>query len=741
MFIVQASTEGVVIRTALHRGRRFITNWRELVSASDCEALNTYLREKVAAGHREGQAPTMRSAAAAEYFATTAEVDIEVVEPSQVEAAQAETAAAAQVEAEIEVAVGARACEAQPPAEPSAAAAAEVDIEMATPSRVEEAQAATAAAAQVEAEIEVAVGASACEAQPPAEPSAAAAAEVDIEMATPSRVEEAHAATAIAARVRSSLIANAYRNEMRRRRAAASIVQAGYRGHSAWLDETRTLRIKSAAVVLLQCQIRGLRHRKQMNATVGGTSGASATTSALQISQTTSAPEPTDRISRPANESMGSEGAALVRSHAEVARQERPMFSLHVGHFFRADVFFARGPCAALRLGLFKVKDEPSVKPPPLAAQPMLSADSGASAEATATPGWVARAYGEGTNAEAVIEHAAPLTSRPSSTSSDGASRSDAIEAVARAYGEGTNAEAVIEHAAPLTSRPSSTSSDGASRSDAIEAVAPVPTRPIPSHPELEAPATEAAWRGQQTPAWKPGETSMAPLSAMLLPSLPPLHSGPPKARASCRTVEERKGPRAHSNVPTIDTSIAVHMSPSLLSRAMPWEAYRLTARNAHTTDDWLPPSGVRPPAVSRQLPPIQLSHAHSGRLYRPVFPPAEQKALSARLKSDGESAPCKPLWKPHVPVPPSGRPRDGPPARRHLAGPRPAWHTPRSGGRTLSAAHPIRELPPRLASMRVAELLAMEVRSFYPFNPEPPALLPPCTSRRERYDAATSIR
>ena len=648
MFIVQASTEGVVIRTALHRGRRFITNWRELVSASDCEALNTYLREKVAAGHREGQAPTMRSAAAAEYFATTAEVDIEVVEPSQVEAAQAETAAAAQVEAEIEVAVGARACEAQPPAEPSAAAAAEVDIEM----------------------------------------------------ATPSRVEEAHAATAIAARVRSSLIANAYRNEMRRRRAAASIVQAGYRGHSAWLDETRTLRIKSAAVVLLQCQIRGLRHRKQMNATVGGTSGASATTSALQISQTTSAPEPTDRISRPANESMGSEGAALVRSHAEVARQERPMFSLHVGHFFRADVFFARGPCAALRLGLFKVKDEPSVKPPPLAAQPMLSADSGASAEATATPGWVARAYGEGTNAEAVIEHAAPLTSRPSSTSSD-----------------------------------------GASRSDAIEAVAPVPTRPIPSHPELEAPATEAAWRGQQTPAWKPGETSMAPLSAMLLPSLPPLHSGPPKARASCRTVEERKGPRAHSNVPTIDTSIAVHMSPSLLSRAMPWEAYRLTARNAHTTDDWLPPSGVRPPAVSRQLPPIQLSHAHSGRLYRPVFPPAEQKALSARLKSDGESAPCKPLWKPHVPVPPSGRPRDGPPARRHLAGPRPAWHTPRSGGRTLSAAHPIRELPPRLASMRVAELLAMEVRSFYPFNPEPPALLPPCTSRRERYDAATSIR
>ena len=700
MFIVQASTEGVVIRTALHRGRRFITNWRELVSASDCEALNTYLREKVAAGHREGQAPTMRSAAAAEYFATTAEVDIEVVEPSQVEAAQAETAAAAQVEAEIEVAVGARACEAQPPAEPSAAAAAEVDIEMATPSRVEEAQAATAAAAQVEAEIEVAVGASACEAQPPAEPSAAAAAEVDIEMATPSRVEEAHAATAIAARVRSSLIANAYRNEMRRRRAAASIVQAGYRGHSAWLDETRTLRIKSAAVVLLQCQIRGLRHRKQMNATVGGTSGASATTSALQISQTTSAPEPTDRISRPANESMGSEGAALVRSHAEVARQERPMFSLHVGHFFRADVFFARGPCAALRLGLFKVKDEPSVKPPPLAAQPMLSADSGASAEATATPGWVARAYGEGTNAEAVIEHAAPLTSRPSSTSSDGASRSDAIEAVTS-----------------------------------------VPTRPIPSHPELEAPATEAAWRGQQTPAWKPGETSMAPLSAMLLPSLPPLHSGPPKARASCRTVEERKGPRAHSNVPTIDTSIAVHMSPSLLSRAMPWEAYRLTARNAHTTDDWLPPSGVRPPAVSRQLPPIQLSHAHSGRLYRPVFPPAEQKALSARLKSDGESAPCKPLWKPHVPVPPSGRPRDGPPARRHLAGPRPAWHTPRSGGRTLSAAHPIRELPPRLASMRVAELLAMEVSSFYPFNPEPPALLPPCTSRRERYDAATSIR
>ena len=585
---------------------------------------------------------------------------------------------------------------------------------MATPSRVEEAQAATAAAAQVEAEIEVAVGASACEAQPPAEPSAAAAAEVDIEMATPSRVEEAHAATAIAARVRSSLIANAYRNEMRRRRAAASIVQAGYRGHSAWLDETRTLRIKSAAVVLLQCQIRGLRHRKQMNATVGGTSGASATTSALQISQTTSAPEPTDRISRPANESMGSEGAALVRSHAEVARQERPMFSLHVGHFFRADVFFARGPCAALRLGLFKVKDEPSVKPPPLAAQPMLSADSGASAEATATPGWVARAYGEGTNAEAVIEHAAPLTSRPSSTSSDGASRSDAIEAVTS-----------------------------------------VPTRPIPSHPELEAPATEAAWRGQQTPAWKPGETSMAPLSAMLLPSLPPLHSGPPKARASCRTVEERKGPRAHSNVPTIDTSIAVHMSPSLLSRAMPWEAYRLTARNAHTTDDWLPPSGVRPPAVSRQLPPIQLSHAHSGRLYRPVFPPAEQKALSARLKSDGESAPCKPLWKPHVPVPPSGRPRDGPPARRHLAGPRPAWHTPRShlagprpawhtprsGGRTLSAAHPIRELPPRLASMRVAELLAMEVSSFYPFNPEPPALLPPCTSRRERYDAATSIR
>jgi len=72
------------------------------------------------------------------------------------------------------------------------------------------------------------------------------------------------ATVAIQARVRSSFMANSYRNEMKARRAAATIVQAGYRGHTGRSAVAQQIMVEAPAAALLQGVMRGRKHRKKM---------------------------------------------------------------------------------------------------------------------------------------------------------------------------------------------------------------------------------------------------------------------------------------------------------------------------------------------------------------------------------------------------------------------------------------------------------------------------------------------
>lgn len=75
---------------------------------------------------------------------------------------------------------------------------------------------------------------------------------------------EAEGAVAIQARVRSSFVANQYRSEMRARRAAATVVQAGFRGHKGRSDVAAELLVQGPAVAMLQGWVRGRAYRKEM---------------------------------------------------------------------------------------------------------------------------------------------------------------------------------------------------------------------------------------------------------------------------------------------------------------------------------------------------------------------------------------------------------------------------------------------------------------------------------------------
>lgn len=73
---------------------------------------------------------------------------------------------------------------------------------------------------------------------------------------------EMEQAVAIQARVRSSFVANAYRKEMQQRRAAATILQAGYRSHHARDDMAKEILVQGPAVALMQGFMRGKLQRK-----------------------------------------------------------------------------------------------------------------------------------------------------------------------------------------------------------------------------------------------------------------------------------------------------------------------------------------------------------------------------------------------------------------------------------------------------------------------------------------------
>ena len=75
---------------------------------------------------------------------------------------------------------------------------------------------------------------------------------------------EAEGAVAIQARVRSSFVANQYRAEMKQRKAAATILQAGYRGHKGRDSIAAELLAQAPAVALLQGWVRGRAYRKQL---------------------------------------------------------------------------------------------------------------------------------------------------------------------------------------------------------------------------------------------------------------------------------------------------------------------------------------------------------------------------------------------------------------------------------------------------------------------------------------------
>jgi len=67
----------------------------------------------------------------------------------------------------------------------------------------------------------------------------------------------------IQARVRSTYVANGYRKEMQARRAAATVLQAGYRGHGGRSAVAAQIMIEAPAAALLQGVMRGRKERKK----------------------------------------------------------------------------------------------------------------------------------------------------------------------------------------------------------------------------------------------------------------------------------------------------------------------------------------------------------------------------------------------------------------------------------------------------------------------------------------------
>ena len=90
-------------------------------------------------------------------------------------------------------------------------------------------------------------------------------AKVAVEAAAKAKQEAAEKATiAIQARVRTSFVANGYRNELKARRAAAMIMQASYRGHTGRSAAAKQLRVEVHAAALVQALMRGRAERNLM---------------------------------------------------------------------------------------------------------------------------------------------------------------------------------------------------------------------------------------------------------------------------------------------------------------------------------------------------------------------------------------------------------------------------------------------------------------------------------------------
>ena len=77
----------------------------------------------------------------------------------------------------------------------------------------------------------------------------------------PRRLEQ-EGALAIQARVRSSFVAAQYRKEMKQRKAAATILQAGYRSYTSRSTMAAELLVQAPAAALLQGVIRGRQQRR-----------------------------------------------------------------------------------------------------------------------------------------------------------------------------------------------------------------------------------------------------------------------------------------------------------------------------------------------------------------------------------------------------------------------------------------------------------------------------------------------
>jgi hypothetical protein len=83
-----------------------------------------------------------------------------------------------------------------------------------------------------------------------------------LEPKTKEQLEQENA-VAIQSRVRSSFVANQYRSEMKARRAAATIVQAGFRSHGARSAIATQLLVEGPAAALLQGVVRGRKQRSR----------------------------------------------------------------------------------------------------------------------------------------------------------------------------------------------------------------------------------------------------------------------------------------------------------------------------------------------------------------------------------------------------------------------------------------------------------------------------------------------
>jgi len=100
---------------------------------------------------------------------------------------------------------------------------------------------------------------------------------------------EQEASIQVQARVRSSFVANQYRNEMKARRVAAVVVQGAYRGHQGRTTVAAQLLVEGPAAALLQGVVRGRKERKRMSQGLpmdgeDGTDDDKATPSAMATS-------------------------------------------------------------------------------------------------------------------------------------------------------------------------------------------------------------------------------------------------------------------------------------------------------------------------------------------------------------------------------------------------------------------------------------------------------------------------